>query len=451
MLANRKHIWHPSFAVFSAIVSRLGLLVWLIVVARLLQPNDFGAFVAFLVIAGMVNAIVSGGGDMWLNGFTSGGSVARLRAPRIWAVYLVCCCLLAVAVLGISLPVLLAEGSVNVSLGYLDAYASAGAILIAGAAVAGLAEACFALIRASHRVKRFFALRDIAAPVILVAATLIARPETAAQTSIVYLAVWSAVCLGAVLVLVLTPGLLPPVNYARPAVWRRVALHTAGMIYSNFSSRLATYIDVLALVYIVNLPTLGEYRMAAHLAVGFMVAQHFVFLTLTWQLRRSAIVRGAGSHGDVMARQRFLLGLSAVAVAALLPLAPTVMSLMGERFVGAAHVLQVYALLRFLILFWGPNHEILVSNGRTIQDANANMLSVACWSITFVVLYGAGFPPIPSAVVGAVLAANLGQLIRVRMIRAAGLEILPGHRFGFALPAACSLGLMAIAAVALLP
>ena len=88
----------PILAVSSAVVSRLAAFGALIAAARVLEPVEFGVFAVLTAVVGVVNAIVSGGGDMWLNSFTGTDTRQSRRVPRISHAYLVICGSLAVVV-----------------------------------------------------------------------------------------------------------------------------------------------------------------------------------------------------------------------------------------------------------------------------------------------------------------------------------------------------------------
>src|SRR3989304_4201186 len=75
--------------VASALASRLLVSLLLMVAARLLTPDRFGIFAVLTTIAGVVNAVVSGGGDMWLNRFSRMPRPGAFAAPRLWPYYLI--------------------------------------------------------------------------------------------------------------------------------------------------------------------------------------------------------------------------------------------------------------------------------------------------------------------------------------------------------------------------
>ena len=194
----------------------------------------------------------------------------------------------------------------------------------------------------------------------------------------------------------------------------------------------------------------GEYRAAAQFAIGFMVVQHFVFLGLPWQMRRMG---QAGKPGPgyfwVDNQQRMLLLLAGIATVLLWLLAGPILSLLGEHFVDMAPLFRLFVLIRFVDLLWGPNHEMLVSNGRTMQDAHANLVSLGVWMVTFWVIRDTGISALTAAVAATAFAAFTGQLLRYRMLHQANLIPVMGHRFGPAFPVAMTCGVLAATAMTL--
>ena len=93
-------IWTAGLPVTSAVISRLSVFLVIIIAARLLTPNQFGLFATLSVIGGIVTALVSGGGDMWLNRFTAHMPAAFQPASSLWRVYLVICAAIAAAISG---------------------------------------------------------------------------------------------------------------------------------------------------------------------------------------------------------------------------------------------------------------------------------------------------------------------------------------------------------------
>ena len=100
--------------------------------------------------------------------------------------------------------------------------------------------------------------------------------------------------------------------------------------------------------------------------------------------------------------------------------------------------------IRFIDLLWGPNHELLVSNGFTVRDAHANILALAAWLVVFAIARGMDIEIISAAVCATALAAFVGQAARYQMIRSANLIPVMGHRMGPALPIVMTVGAVAM-------
>jgi len=182
---------------------------------------------------------------------------------------------------------------------------------------------------------------------------------------------------------------------------------------------------------IVPIAEVGVYRTAAQVSLGFVVVQHFMFLSLPWQLRAS----GRDGLRDVLDRQRLLLALSTLAFAALFLLAPEVMRLFGERFVPAVWLFRALLAVRFAGLFWGPQHELLVSNGRIVADAFANIAILAVWPTVFLPLWLV-LDPLPAAVIATALAEAAVPAVRLVLLRRFGIPVARGHRLGAVPPLA---------------
>ena len=123
-----------------------------------------------------------------------------------------------------------------------------------------------------------------------------------------YCAVWAAVFSIALVYVRGLISVLPSIASVSRKRWLTLLRHTGGLIYGNFGSRLSIHIDVLILANLASIAAVGEYRAAAQFAIGFMVVQHFVFLSLPWQLRRTS---ESGERGPgliwVVLQQRTLL------------------------------------------------------------------------------------------------------------------------------------------------
>ncbi|MGB8274590.1 MAG: oligosaccharide flippase family protein [Alphaproteobacteria bacterium] len=430
------------FPAASAVVSRLSGYLILIAAARLLHPESFGVFAVLAAVAAVANAFVSGGGDMWLNRLTWGARGPKGRAPYLWHFYITTVAMLAVAVFALSIVV-------AYSVRPLYPFRAEIVWALSWAAIAGIAEALLAVARAGGMTRMFFGVRDLAVPLSILGIVVVVRPDTPGGIFTIFAAVWlAALIVIGVALAARGRDLLPPVRW-RKSVWRKLVAHTAGLIYGNLGSRLSVYIDVLVLTWLISLADLGEYRIAAQIAVGFIVVQHFVFLGLPWQLRQIGTPRDPGAgHAAVIWRQRTLLSMSLLALVVLLLAATPLLALFGQRFTDVAPVFRILLVVRFCELLWGPQHEVLVSNGHILEDARSNVIALAAWVATFAIAYLYA-TPVAAVVTGNVAASLTAHAMRYEMIERVGLRHGAGHGFGPLLPVLLSLAMGVIAMLAL--
>ena len=401
------------FSVFLALFSRLSGYLVLILCAWKLAPDEFGILAALMVVGGIVNALVGGGGDMWLNRFTTPQMAQHGRAPPIWLLYLT---------ISAGLLVLsnLLSAAASAFIPVIAQYGATISVAVLAFSVGGLSEAMLALMRASGRVTLFFLIRDLGAPLAILAGIYFSRFETAEEVFIIYAVTWCLVCASLLLAggSLFRTALPPPIM--RRILWLPTLRHTARLVISNLSSRLAYNIDTLVLTMFVSLTALGEYRVAAQFSIGFIVVQHFLFLGLPWQLRRigSKSLREAGRLW-VDHRQQMLMIMSAAALGVLFLFSEQVLSLFGERFTQAGFILKALLVIRFIDLLWGPQHEVLVSNGLIRADALANLLAVLVWVTAFgmfVVLMPAQYAAVLSALAGSLTAQGYRAMIIHRSV-----------------------------------
>lgn len=431
--SRRLHM--PALSIGSALVSRLSQYVVLVLVARLLPPEDFGAFALLAVLSAVVTAIASGGGDMWLNRFTWHDSVQAYRAPRVWRVYLIACVIAAAMALVLSVAASLLFGGV---------YAKAAVLAFVAAAITGLSEALLAVLRASNFIGTFFLMRDILGPLAYIGMVLIVRPDTPEAVFGLQMILSLVMLLSPLLIIGLNAGTLLPVVRVRHNTWPWVVRHTLGLVLGNLSSRLALHIDVMLIGFFVSLSLVGEYRVAAQVAIGFIIVQHFFFLGLPWQIRDlgTASQPGRGFKG-VLERQLLLNALGAVALVVLWVAAEPLLGLLGDRFRSIAWVFRLLLVLRYVELLWGPQHEILVSKGRVEHDVAANLLSIIAWVACLLVLQPFT-EPLKAAVVSNVAASMARNgyrhvlLVRLQVARPFGQPLGP------LLPVLASLGIVAV-------
>jgi O-antigen/teichoic acid export membrane protein len=435
-----RSLFVQALAVLSAIASRSTVLVVLFVAARRLPPEQFSALALALSIAGLVVAVVSGGGDLWLNRFAGVLRRSPVRAAELRGAYI----RMSLALAGGAVVLIAAATLSELMPAYL---AIALAVGLLGAVLAGLCETLLAVLRAEGRLVPFYLVRDIGTSLAFLALALAFSRDTAASFLWLYFAVWAAAL--AIVWTIVRRSSITRFSSASPFRWPYASLgrHTAVLLYGNLSSRGAATIDVVLLSFLLDFARVGDYRLAAQIAIGFMVIQHFAFLTLPWQLRLSA------RHADGQDVQRVirnvhlrLIGASAVALAVLLYFAPTLLGLFNERFVQMTAVFSVLLCLRFTNLLWGPQHETMVSLGLATADGHGNVVNLAVYLITFGALFAVA--PVLFAAVAAHIAADLaGHLFRYRILTRAGIEPVIG---GSVVPTLPVIGYLVVAGYAIL-
>jgi hypothetical protein len=94
-----------------------------------------------------------------------------------------------------------------------------------------------------------------------------------------------------------------------------------------------------------------------------------------------------------------------------LVLAEWLLSFLGARFVESAFVVKAMFLIRFLELLWGPQHEILISNGLVRFEVAASVAGIAAWLLTFAASF-TQFDPITAGVIATGLGVHTGHMVR---------------------------------------
>lgn len=433
-----RSLFVQALAILSAIASRSTVLVVLFVAARRLPPQEFSALALTLSIAGLVVAVVSGGGDLWLNRFARVLRRSPVRAAELRGAYIRLSLALAAGA-ALLIAAVTASGAMP---GYL---AAALAIGLFGAVLAGLCETLLAVLRAEGRLVPFYLVRDVATSVAFLALALALGFETATRFLWLYFAIW-AVALTGVWAIIQRSRIT---RFSSASLFRwpyaKLGRHTAVLLYGNLSSRVAMTADVILLSLLLDFARVGDYRLAAQIAVGFMVIQHFAFLSLPWQLRLAARHATDPDVGHMVRNVNMrLIGASAVALALLLYAAPDLLALFNPRFVQMVPAFSVLLCLRFTNLLWGPQHETMVSRGLATEDGHGNVINLVAYLVTFAVLLTAH--SVLFAAVAAHIAADLvGNYYRHRVLARAGSAPVTDARL---VPAVPVIGYLAVAAYA---
>lgn len=392
-------------AMIPALFSRFAGYLTLIVAARIMIPEEFGAFTVLAVLGGVVNALVSGGGDMWLNRFITREKVTRNRPPRVWPLYLMISLIVSI------LTLLLAGGATH-TIPSLHAQSDTIIMTVVAFGLAGLSESFLAMMRAAGRTVLFFGIRDIFVPLFVLLLLALLRPEEATGFFMIVAAVWLAVLISLATYVLLVARWTIDIAWLRGSLVIPVVKHTGLLMLTNLGSRAASYIDVLVLLFFVGLADLGEYRIAAQFAIGFIVVQHFVFLSLPYQLRDVGTPsERSTSRRRLRDSQTMLIAISAAAFIFVLIAAEWLLALLGTRFVDSAFIVKAMFMIRFLELLWGPQHEVLVSNGLVRFEVAASATGIAVWLLTFALIYKQT-GPITAGIIATGFGVHTGHMVR---------------------------------------
>ncbi len=401
-------------AMVPALVSRLATYLTIVVAARIMIPEEFGAFTVLTVLGGVVNAVVSGGGDMWLNRFVTQEKVSRNRPPPVWPFYLTISFVVAIGTM------LMAWG-VTALVPALHEQSGAILLTVFTFGLAGISEALLATLRSTGRTILFFSVRDILVPITALIFLIILRPESVSGFFLILAGVWAAVLVTFSLYALLVAQWKCQMGWLHRSLATPLIKHTLLLMMTNIMSRASNYIDILVLLFFVGLADLGEYRIAAQFAIGFIVVQHFVFLSLPYQLRYvGSSAERQYSRRILQDIQRNLLTLSLIALVFVLVLSEWLLSILGERFIESAHVVRAMFLIRFLELLWGPQHEVLISNGLVRFEVAASLSGITAWIITFAFIYKL-VDPVTAAIIATAIGVHLGHIIRATTLTSRGI------------------------------
>lgn len=376
---SKDNLLDYSLAVGSAAFSRLAVLVIMILNGKVMQQDEFGLFSILFLAAYVVSGIVSGGGDLWLNPYTDHKDADDRKPPQQSYAYLTIS-------LGITLASLVVIGLLPfVSWSQQTILATTQWALVYGV-LTGWNEALFAVLRATNRVRAFFALRDIACPIILLVIALKATQLTALQFF-----QWAAVIYGLLSLLVM---MYIYTTYGKTLRSRQqfqgLKRHTAVMIMNTVITRLISNIDVIALSFFVPMAFLGYYRIFAQMGAGFLIVQHFTFLTLPWQLSARNQHSSSGSNlAFIRQRQQILLASSTIACVGILATSPWLVSLIYDGAQMHASLLlafQIIVLIRYAEIVWGPMYTLMISNNLTKLDNAIVLQTAALWLVVFFLL-----------------------------------------------------------------
>lgn len=419
----------------SAVLSRLALLAILLLCARNLPADEFGIFGLSTTVMAVFSGFVSGG-DMVLNRFTRAHFSAS-TSTALWLAYLG-------AVLLTSLAALLPASIFAYAIGLGGDHTITLLLTLAGGIVFGWGECIFAIIRAQGRVRVFFLLRDILPSVASLIVFGLLRPDTANAALAWFLLFPAAALLGAGLIL--QPWSWWTLRGRAMHIARLIGRHHFSLALGNLSIRLYVYIDVLILAAFAPLAMVGQYRLAAQLAVGFWIVQHFAFLGLPWQMRQRG---NPAADLAVAQRQRLLVALTFLAIAASWPVLGFLLPFIGPDYSGAAALFFILLAIRATDLLWGPQHELMVSNRMTREDLLSSTAAILTWVAVFLPLTYLRADHLRDALTSTLAAATLGHLVRWHLLRRGGVMVPYGQPLGVVLPLLAALTILA--AIRMLP
>ncbi len=398
-------------AVAGAGVSRLSTLILLLLGSQVMLPDEFGIFALLFMISGMISAIVSGGGDMWLNQFTRYHSASEGKSPFVSKYYLIISGNLglffvvsSVLAIILSIPLL---GTTTQVIGFALLYGT----------ICGINEAFLAILRTTNRVSHFFIIRDLFLPLLLTSLVILLKISNVRDFFAISSGIFGAFSLCMLAFFIKHEEVYIPKNKRLKFKMTSFFSYTFALIANNLSSRLAAGLDSIVLTFFIPLSILGHYRLCTQLANGFIVVQHFVFLALPWHFHSSSdrLTRGAGIK-EIHYRHKLLM-LSAFPILIFLILfSKEFLSFLGPEAVSLQTAFITILFVRFCDILWGPLHERLVSNGKIIEDIKANILAILIWLFVFS-LYLQNSSPVTAACIGVACSSFSAQFLRYNILK----------------------------------
>ncbi|MES2252373.1 MAG: hypothetical protein V4482_01645 [Pseudomonadota bacterium] len=376
-----------------ALYSKSSILVNLLIANTFMNPTEFGRLSLFLILANVVAAVVSCGGDMWLNQFTRRSNANNSESSLFSRDYLLLSLKIASIITSIATVLLF------ITLDY--------SLALFTAVVLGLNEMGMAIIRSSNRVMKFFIVRDILFPGLLTASLFIIKPLSVHYYFIITIIV-NALFFGVILfylnrykhIYLRKSNLLQQKN---------ILLYTAGLIINNFISRLNGAIDTLLLGHYLSIDLVGKFRLGTQVANGFMILQHYLCLSMPWQLFNP---KNKQTLSLIKQNHLFLLILTLLSVVVIFLLQPFLPLVLGTYTETLRIPLFIILLVRFLELLWGPQHELLISNGKITEDTLAGISGFISFIIAFFASYQLDISILYSITIGLCLSAHISQIAR---------------------------------------
>lgn len=406
----KSRLFQHFIAVLSAVSSKSSMLLITVINSYKLSPDEFGVFAVLMVMVGIINNLVGCGGDMWLNQFTLATHSRQGKAPDVSRFYAQISGVIGAGVLLVAFL----YGTILYAWIFPEHRVVITLALIFGV-IGGVGEMLLAIIRTTNRVSRFFLIRDVMMPGLLIAMILGFHIDDVRDFFLAATILWLALLTSLLAMMMGRADLFFPQSVLKwQQVGAQVRRHTMGFIANNITSRLANSLDVFVLSSFLSIATVGQYRLAAQLANGFIVVQHFAFLALPWHFHQNQTVGADGR--EIRVRQGLLLLTALPALLVLIWGAEFFLSFLGQDLSGMVAVFSALMILRFSDLLWGPQHQTLVANNLVFSDVVANACGLVAWGVGFFV--GQLFLDMISAAVYAGIAASLVvQSVRYFMIK----------------------------------
>jgi hypothetical protein len=411
-----KKLLRSVFAVATAGFSRLSTLLILTLGSKFMSPKEFGIFTILFIIAGMISAVVSGGGDMWLNKFTRYDRAIHNKGSIINRYYLRTSLLLGLFFIPIAgLFIFTAASFFGFSGKVL------GLAIIYGV-IAGLNETLFAIIRSTNRVGIFFLLRDFLCPVFLIGILFFNSIG-----STVYFFMISSLLFGGLSIIILG-FLLLKAKYYLPKSSKKlnnfsIYMYTFSLISNNLSSRLLLGLDSLMLTFFMPITLIGYYRLCSQFAGGFNVVQHFSYLALPWHFHKTSDGQSSKKGSmEIKTQYKALVMCSLASLILLTGGSGLILDFFGMQAFQLKIPFILFLIIRFAEILWGPMHEKLISNGKITDEMLANIGGIFAWLFVFFIAINFLTPIYAS--VWAVAASSLaGQYIRYMVLKSYGLNL----------------------------
>lgn len=391
ILSFMKNVSLVSF--FGALYSKSSLLVNLLIANTFMNPTEFGRLSLFLILANVIAAVVSCGGDMWLNQFTRKSNATNSESSLLSREYL-------------RLSLKIASGVTSIAVVYIFIALDYSLALFTAVAL-GLNETGMAIIRSSNRVMKFFIVRDILFPGFLTASLFIIKPLSVKHYF--NITIIANTLFFTVMLFYLYKHKNIYLRKSNLIQQKKILFYTAGLIINNFTSRLNGAIDTLVLSHYLPIDLVGKFRLGTQVASGFMILQHYLCLSMPWQLFNP---KNKKTVSLIKQNHMFLLALTLLSIIVIFLLNPFLPLVLGTFTDTLRIPLFIILLVRFLELLWGPQHELLISNGKITEDTVASITGLATFIISFLICHILNISVLYSITAGLCLSAHVSQILR---------------------------------------